>query len=125
MEESTMNRDISDLSNDDVEWHGTPEGLYAAVATERAKRLAKADAAATIPELINALSDANKFAAAHVLLTSLSRVEYSAFPSWNGLQVDTEADGQIIIDSEQRHELVLRWQRWYQTNPHPSTLPAG
>ena len=124
MNESTMNRDIRDLSNSDVEWHGTPEGLYAALATERAKRIAKADAATAIPELINALSDANKFVAAHVLLTSLSGVEYSAFPSWNSLQVDIKADGQIIIDSEQRHELVRRWQRWYQTNPHPSTLPA-
>jgi hypothetical protein len=118
-----MNRDIGNLSNSDVEWHGTAEGFHAALATERAKRLAKADAEAIVPELINALFDANKFVAAHVLLTSLSSVEYSAFPSWNGLQVDIQADGHTIIDSEQRHELARRWQRWYQTNPRPSTLP--
>jgi hypothetical protein len=120
-----MNRDISDLSNGDVEWHGTAEGLYAALATERARRLAKTDAVAIIPELINALSDANKFVASHVLLTSLSHVEYSAFPSWNGLQVDIQPDGQIVINSEQRHELARRWQHWYQTNPRPSALPKG
>ena len=101
------------------------EGLNAALATARAKRLAKADAEAVITELITALSDVNRFVAAHVLLTSLSHVEYSAFPSWNGLQVDIQADGNAIIDSEQRHELARRWRRWYQTTPRPSTLPAG
>ena len=120
-----MNRDIRELSNSDVEWHGTAEGLNAALATARAKRLAKADAEAVITELITALSDVNRFVAAHVLLTSLSHVEYSAFPSWNGLQVDIQADGHAIIDSEQRHELARRWRRWYQTTPRPSTLPAG
>jgi hypothetical protein len=120
-----MHRDVSDLSNDDVEWHGTAEGLNAALATKRAKRLARADAEAILPELIAGLSDADKFAAAHALLTVLSHVDYSAFPSWNGLQVDIQPDGRTIIDAEQRRGLARRWQRWYQTTPRPSTLPAA
>lgn len=121
---SSMNREIGELRNGDVEWHGTTLGFHAALATDRAERLSRAEAE-VIPELIKALSDPNKFVAAHVLLTSVTRLEYSTFPSWNGLQVDIKADGQVIIDPEQRHQLARRWKRWYQTSPRPSALPAG
>jgi hypothetical protein len=122
--ESTMDPDIRALSNSDIEWHGTAQGFYASLRTERAKRLAGADAKAMIGRLLPALSEADKFAAAHVLLTSLSHVEYSSFPNWNGLRVDIRQDGAVVIDEEQRHELARRWQRWYQMNPRPPTLPT-
>ena len=117
-----MNRDLKDLSNRDVEWHGTAEGLSPDLATERAKRLAGADAEAVTPGLIAALSEEDRFVAAHVVLTSVSRVEYSAFPTWNGLRVDIRADGSVVIDPGQRHELARRWQRWHRTTPRPATL---
>src|SRR5262249_26332025 len=124
VKEYTMKADISNLSNDDVDWHGTTVGFYASLKSERAKRLGETNAEAVMPELINALSDADKFVAAHVLLTFLSHVEYSTFPSWNGLEVDIQADGQINIDAMQRHKIARRWKRWYQSESRPATLPS-
>ena len=119
-----MHRDVEDLSNDDVQWHGTAEGLHAAWATDRARRLAAMNPEAIVPELITALSDAEKFAAAHALLTSLTGVQYTAFPSWNGLRVDIGVDGHATIDPAQRHGLARRWQHWRDTIPRPSALAA-
>ncbi|MEK7311089.1 MAG: hypothetical protein AAB382_03880, partial [Chloroflexota bacterium] len=60
-----------------------------------------------------------------VILTKLSGVEYQSLPAWNGLEVVLAADGTVSIDPAQQPILIERWQRWYQTQPHPTALPAA
>jgi len=75
-----------------------------------------------IPQLLGALEDENRFVAAHVLLTTLSGVEYHTEP-WNGLAIEL-ADGNAHVDPRRRFELARRWRAWQQTTPPPRALPS-
>ncbi len=115
---------IDKLSNNDVRWDGTRFGLMPTLTGAAANQLLDmGDEAA--PELLDALSDPDKYVSAHVILTKLSGVEYQSFPAWNGLEVVLAADGTVTIDPAQQPVLFERWQRWYQTQPHPTALPAA
>jgi hypothetical protein len=119
-----MQQSIRALSNDQVAWEGGPSGLAPTLIGEAAEKLAeKRDQA--IPALVAALSDPDRFVAAHILLTRLSGVEHSAFPAWNGLVVDLRADGTVALDLAQRFTLARRWERWARASPHPKTLPPA
>lgn len=115
---------IIQLSNSDVKWDGNRFGLMPILTGTAAQQLLDAGDEA-VPGLLEALSDPDKFVAAHVILTKLSGVEYTALPDWNGLSVNLAADGTVTIDPAQRPALIGRWQRWYQTWPHPAALPSG
>jgi hypothetical protein len=119
-----MQQYIEELSNADVEWEADFVGRAPTLTGEAARRLAELGEQA-IPELLRALSDPGRFAAAHVLLTRLSGVEYQAYPEWNGLKVDIAADGTVTIDPDQRLDLAKRWEHWYNTEPRPETLPPS
>ncbi len=116
-----MSASIEMLSNADVRWEGTAVGLEPTLTGEAARLLKMGDGA--LPELMQALSDPDKYVGAHVVLTKLSGVEYESFPAWNGLEVILAADGTVRIDPAQQAVLIKRWQRWYQTLPHPTALP--
>jgi len=120
-----MERDVAALRNADVEWHGTAVGFHPELASERAKAIAAAPAETVIPALMAAISDPAQFVAAHVLLTRLSGLEYQAFPLWNGLRVDIQADGHTFIEPAQGPVLARRWQLWHEVSPHPKALPGG
>ncbi len=115
---------IDQLSNTDVHWDGTRFGLTPTLTGAAANRpLNMGDEA--VPELLEALSDPDKFVAAHVILTQLSGVQYQSFPAWNGLEVVLAADGTVSINPAQRPTLVQRWRHWYETQPHPAALPSA
>lgn len=115
---------IEILSNADVRWDGTIVGLTPTLTGEAARQLLDMGDEA-VPELLEALSDPDKFVSAHVILTKLSGVEYQAFPAWNDLEVVLAADGTVSIDPAQQPVLIERWQRWYKTQPHPAALPPA
>ncbi|WP_394825662.1 hypothetical protein [Pendulispora albinea] len=116
-----MERSVRALSNHHVIWDGNSFGLTPTLTAEAAKSLSEWGDA--LPALVAALSDPDRFVAAHVLLTQLSGVEHGTFPLWNGLAVELRADGTTVIHPEQRFELARRWERWMKASPHPKTLP--
>jgi hypothetical protein len=112
---------IANLSNADVQWHGTPIGLMP-ILSGAANQLLEMGYEA-VPGLLNALSDPDKYVGAHVVLTKISGVQYQAFPAWNGLEVVLAADGTASIDPDQQPVLIRRWRSWYHAEPHPAALP--
>jgi hypothetical protein len=119
-----MNTAADYLAKMQVEWEGTETGLVPAIGEGHARAALEFDDDA-IRGLIDALSDEDLFARAHIVLTQRSGVEYQGFPDWNGLRVELAADGTATIDPNQRFELARRWQQWHQTEPRPTTLPSG
>lgn len=113
---------LSEISNADVHWSGSYFGFIPTLADHRTQSILD-QGEAVVPELINALTDESVFVVAHVLLTKISRVEHSAFPTWNGLEIELATDGTVNIKPEQRFELADRWRRWYRMQPRPATLP--
>lgn len=111
------------LRNCDLRWSATEIGFLPAPPPGTAERLGTFDRD-RLPELVAALSREDSFAAAHVMLTFLSGVDYEAFPTWNGLSVAMAADGTVYIDPAQRFTLARRWQRWLESVPSPKRLPA-
>lgn len=118
----TLAESIENISNDDIRWEGTFVGLAPTVLNEKAKGLLETGEKG-ISALLKALSDPEKFIAAHVLLTQMTGVEYETTPTWNGLSVDMEADDSVNISSDQRFVLENRWRKWYQASPRPQQLP--
>jgi hypothetical protein len=114
---------VEQISNADVAWDGSQLGLTPTVLSPAAGRLVRHGPAAA-RALIALMSDPDRFVAAHVILTLASGVAYSAFPEWNGLVVKLGADGVVEIDADQRFAMADRWQRWYDTTPHPRYLPG-
>ena len=114
---------VAELSNGDVTWHGTFAGLMPRITGEPARRLAEAGEEAT-PALVAALADADKFAAAHVVLTQIHVREMQLSGShWNGLRVTLTADDLTLLYPEQREELREHWQRRL-AEPAASETPA-
>jgi hypothetical protein len=105
---------VAALRNTDVEWDGTTLGLVPTVTSPGAQRLLRYGTASA-HRLVAALSDPDRFVAAHVILTLVSGVAHDTYPDWNGLTVDIGADGRVGIDPDQRFALVRRWRRWLQT----------
>lgn len=110
------------LRDASVRWDGTPLGLCPAIASGVAERLT-ALGPSLIPSLIESLSSEDDFAAAHVLLTRLTGVEYESMPTWNGLAVEILSDGSARIDPAQRFRLQDRWRRWFASGPNTDRLP--
>lgn len=98
------------LNNSDVLWDGNFIGLQPTVNGETAKRLLSLGKDA-VPALQTALSDTNRFVAAHVLLTQIKKKQYQGSGShWNGLQVDLYADGTIDFHPEQMDKIKALWK---------------
>ena len=98
------------LDNADVDWDGTYSGLMPRVRGEAAERLIEFGPAAD-SALVRALGDPHRFAAAHVVLTTIHVTELELSASeWNGLRVDLPADGRTRLFPEQRAELQRRWR---------------
>lgn len=100
---------ISQLKNSDIIWEGTSFGLYPAIMDKEAQIILKQGEAAA-PGLRGALSDTNKFAIAHVLLTMIVKKEFPASAEhWNGLRVDLAADGTVKLHPEQMDQIKKMW----------------
>lgn len=122
-EASEADRLAREIRNTDIQWDGTYVGLMPRLATERANRLLTLGEAA-IPSLLAALDDAERFAAAHVLLTRISGVEFEAGAGqYNGLRVELLANGAAKLDPAQRAELAARWRKWSVATPRMPRLP--
>jgi hypothetical protein len=105
-------------ANDAVHWEGTRFGLL--------PRLAEAATGSGLlpaADLLAALGNADRYVAAHVLLTLQTGVRYATFPDWNGLQVEILPDGRAQIDPGQRDLLARRWERYFRSEPRPDVLP--
>ncbi len=97
------------MTNADIRWDGQTLGLTAQVKGEPARKLLKIGQPAT-DALRASLDDANKFAAAHVVLTRI-HIESPRITAgeWNGLRVKLLADGTTQIDPAQRAALKKYW----------------
>jgi len=113
--------DFENFSNKDVQWEGNFLGLSPSLIGKNAKQLLK-NGEQSIPYLLESLSNSDKFVAAHVILTYISKVEYTTYPTWNTMAVIIMPDGTVNIDLEQRHTLAYKWKKWYNSNPRPKTL---
>jgi hypothetical protein len=112
---------VRDLSNADVTWDATYDGFVPRV-SEQAVAAFRADEE-TISTLLAYLPDPDKFVLAHVGLTQIAGLDYSTFPTWNGLSVHLGPDGRAIINPEQRLTLAKRWQSWHASSQRPRALP--
>lgn len=112
------------LRDADLDWQGTTLGLCPGIDSGVAQRLA-ALSPAQIPGMIDALSRESDFAAAHVLLTRFTGIEYETMPTWNGMAVVIESDGTVHIDPAQRFQIARRWSRWLADETHPNRLPTA
>lgn len=63
------------------------------------------------PKLISYLHDAQKFISAHVILTYISHMKFETFPTWNKLKIDIKANGEIVINRDQRASLFEYWKQ--------------
>jgi hypothetical protein len=114
---------VRGLAPADVKWDGQWIGIVAHLDSERAKRLGAIGEPA-IPALIRAVSDREKFASAHAILTMIASGSMPDFvPCGNGIAVEIPAKGPVVIDRAQRVNLQRRWQKWYEMNPRPQQLP--
>lgn len=98
------------LSNGDIEWTGSTIGLVPVPRGEPARILAQAGNAAIAP-LLWAVEDPARFVAAHVLLTISSGEPFETLP-WNGLIVDIEPDGTVVIPPGQHEAISAKWHEW-------------
>jgi hypothetical protein len=112
-----------EVSNTDVKWDASFDGFVPNL-DDRLVALPE-NAEGSISELIALLSDPDRFVIAHVLLTRITGVDYSAWPKWNGLVLDLDAEGRATVEPDQRHALARRWERWYTASPRTRTLFAS
>jgi hypothetical protein len=108
-------------TNDRVSWAGTRYGLLPVLADPTCSL--EQVGQESLPDLLGALADPERFVVAHILLTRISGVRYETFPTWNGLEVRLEPDGAARVDADQRSVLAARWQHWSSSEPRPGTLP--
>lgn len=118
-----VTKNLEHIFNGDVRWEGTYRGFSPRMDEDLFAQF-DADDPDDVATLVEALATKDRFVAAHVLLTRVSGIEYSAFPDWNSLRLQMQPDGGIDIDMDQRSELARRWALWQQTDPRPRTLPA-
>jgi RNA polymerase sigma factor (sigma-70 family) len=112
---------VKGLTMKDVQWNFGTLGIMAIMKSDRAKRLVEIGEPA-IPALISAMSDKNRYAPAHAILTEISKVSCKTIP-YNGMSITMTADNKIVLVPQERKHLAQRWQRWYHTKPRPTTLP--
>jgi hypothetical protein len=97
------------LANNQVNVDGSYVGLIVRLDNANADQLRQMGPRAT-PYLLAALSDGNRFAAAHVLLTDINCREYSfSAEHWNQMRVSLYADGRIDFHPEQIPQLRQYW----------------
>lgn len=108
--------------NSAIRWDATRFGLLPLL-SENVEALER-EGEVFIPALLDALLDPQRFVVAHVLLTRMTGVHYETFPTWNGLHVELRADGEVVIDPDQRRRLHQRWRKYFHTEPRPDMLPA-
>ena len=100
---------VRNLSNNELTVGGNYFGLDVEISGDSAAYLTDLGIVAN-SRLTDALADEKKFAAAHVLLTSINLTEYSISGShWNHMTIDTHADGTLDFHSEQIPELIEYW----------------
>ncbi len=116
-----MASSIEIVGNDAVHWDGVRFGLSPTLSDKAERLVVRGEV--NVPALLDCLTDPQRFVTAHVVLTRISDLAYETFPTWNGLNVDLRASGEVLIDQRQRHALALRWKRFYRTSPRPSSLP--
>jgi len=99
----TLQREVAELSNADVEWDGNWLGLWPNI-SHQAEAI-RATGVAARPFLRKALADPQRYIAAHVLLTMMSETPFClSGEAFNGLKVNLYADGRTEI-ADQRGEL--------------------
>ncbi len=102
---------VARLRNADVTWDGNYFGLQPTIEGKTAKQLLVLGKQAS-PALRKALSDTDKFVAAHVLLTKTEEKEYQVSGShWNNLKVDLHADGTVDLHPEQIEKIIAMWNK--------------
>jgi hypothetical protein len=102
---------VSALHNQDIHWDGMIGGLLAEVEGDAAKSIMARDDPAAIPLLMRALTDEDKFVAAHVLLSTLTRIRGKVNAStWDGLHVTLNANGTTEFRTSDMPELLQQWQ---------------
>jgi hypothetical protein len=100
---------VSQLSDEDIDWDGNIAGLQAKPSGWPA-RFILLRGGACVPQLIQALDDDSRFAAAHVLLSYLTQESRSVSGGeWDSLHVDLDANGRTEIPAHQRPRLKQLW----------------
>jgi hypothetical protein len=108
--------------NADVRWDGSYVGLRADVIGEASKALLVRGREA-VPTLYRMLDDADRFVAAHVVLSELGLTGTSvSSSSWNGLKVVLHADGRVTWDTDARHQIKREWTMRLRRR---GLIPAG
>jgi len=103
---------VAKIRNSDISWDGTFVGLVPRITGAGSAEVLKLRDSA-IPALVGALDDADRFAAAHVLLTQIQMAGVDrplSASQWNGLRVELSADGSVRVYPEQREELKAFWR---------------
>jgi hypothetical protein len=99
---------VSHIHNDNIDWDGNFIGLWPTPGVDESQVLAAGPACR--PFLIAALDDDDRYVAAHVILTQMSRREYSiSGAAWNKLEVDLYGNGKVVIPNGQREKIKRLW----------------
>lgn len=104
---------IGEIKNSDVIWHGTTFGwMPSAIGTT--SEVARHFQAESVPQLIDALKDPDRFVAAHIILSDCAVSEYERDDFWiNGLAINSGPDGLPAFQPEQGIALHGKWSEWY------------
>lgn len=103
---------VSKINNADVQWDGNLFGLKPTL-TGPTQKLAIRHDNKTIPVLMDALKDENRFVAAHVLLSGFSGFSGQGDEAfWNGLHITLLPNGQVSIHAGQQAALLRQWTDW-------------
>ncbi len=107
------------ISNADVAWDGTYFGLFPSL--HGASLKVSPEDISAVPALVDALSDPQRFVAAHVLLTQICGGEYAlSAAAWSGLSVRLLSDGRAEISEQQ----IPKLQQLWSSRPCPNPPPA-
>jgi len=102
---------VARLSNSDIIWDGDWIGILVKRKSKVAQSVLDLGDEAT-EELVKALDDKDRFAAAHVLLTLIHEVQHKRTAGmWNGLKVRLHADGRQEVFPEQIPNLKALWSK--------------
>jgi hypothetical protein len=122
---------VDAIRNSDIRWSGTLLGLYPFIEGQ-ASQPVLATGRSTIPELVKALDDPDRWIAAHALLTQVAPkldgappIEADASERWWGLKVNLHADGRAEFDPADRPVLKKYWQEWAKRLADEAGAGAG